>query len=273
MRIAVHDLGGDGPALLLAHATGFHGRVWLPVATRLRPWFHGLAVDERGHGDSAVPEDASFDWRAMAADLLAVVDDLGLGATLGAGHSAGATLLLLAEQARPGTFSALWCYEPILPPVDGLAPAVDRDRLAAGARKRTDVFASREAAYQNYAAKPPFSSLAPDALQAYVDFAFTDLEDGTVRLACRPEHEARVYENGFSHDVHHHLDDVGCPVTVACGERTTHVDPAAVRALAARLPRSSVEVVPGLGHFGPLEDPAAVADAVRRALGLGEPAR
>ena len=269
VRIAVHELGGEGPDLLLAHATGLHGRVWLPVAAFLRSSFHGLAVDERGHGDSAVADDVSFDWRAMAADLLAVVDELGLQAPLGVGHSAGATLLLLAEQARPATFEGLWCYEPILPPAEGMPSPTDRARLAAGARKRTEVFPSRQAAYHNYVAKPPFSALAPEALRAYVEFGFVDQEDGTVRLKCRPEHEARIYENGFSHDAHRHLDRVRCPVTLACGERTSHVHPDAIRAVGARLPRSSVEILAGLGHFGPLEDPAATAAAVVRAFGPG----
>ena len=269
VTIAVHDLGGQGRPVLLAHATGFHGRVWLPVAASLGASFRCLAVDERGHGDSIVPEDAEFDWKSMAADLLAVVDELGLQAPLGVGHSAGATLLLLAEQARPATFEGLWCYEPILPPAEGMPSPTDRARLAAGARKRTEVFPSRQAAHHNYVAKPPFSALAPEAVRAYVEFGFVDQEDGTVRLKCRPEHEARIYENGFSHDAHRHLDRVRCPVTLACGERTSHVHPDAIRAVGARLPRSSVEILAGLGHFGPLEDPAATAAAVVRAFGTG----
>ncbi|MBA2436887.1 MAG: alpha/beta hydrolase, partial [Acidimicrobiia bacterium] len=30
--IAVHDLGGRGRPLVLAHATGLHGLVWQPLA-------------------------------------------------------------------------------------------------------------------------------------------------------------------------------------------------------------------------------------------------
>ena len=33
--LAVHAWGGDGPPTLLCHPTGFHGRVWAPVAERL----------------------------------------------------------------------------------------------------------------------------------------------------------------------------------------------------------------------------------------------
>ena len=34
--LALHDLGVDGPPLLLCHATGFHGRVWAPLGRRAR---------------------------------------------------------------------------------------------------------------------------------------------------------------------------------------------------------------------------------------------
>ena len=36
IRLVVHDWGGDGAPVLLAHPTGFHGRVWEPVARAAR---------------------------------------------------------------------------------------------------------------------------------------------------------------------------------------------------------------------------------------------
>ncbi|HAL25242.1 MAG TPA: alpha/beta hydrolase, partial [Chloroflexi bacterium] len=51
--IAVHDWGGEGAPILLAHATGFHGLVWRPVAERLvAAGRHVWSFDFRGHGDS-----------------------------------------------------------------------------------------------------------------------------------------------------------------------------------------------------------------------------
>ncbi|GIU87162.1 MAG: hypothetical protein KatS3mg009_1677 [Acidimicrobiia bacterium] len=56
LALAVHDWGGTGRPVLLAHPTGFHGIVWAPVARRLvaagcRVW----SFDFRGHGDSDAP--------------------------------------------------------------------------------------------------------------------------------------------------------------------------------------------------------------------------
>jgi len=262
VAIAVHDLGGEGPDLLMAHATGFHGYAWLPVARRLRGRFRCVAFDERSHGESAKADDEGFDWHVMADDALAVVDGLGLSQPYGVGHSCGGALLLLAEEARPGTFSSLYCFEPIVAPLDDPPPTGIHNPMPERARRRRDVFASRDAAYHHLAQRPAFSVIDPESLRAYVDHGFDDMEDGTVRLKCRPEDEARVYEQGLSHRAFRHLDRVRCPVTLACGELTDTFGPALLQQLATRLSDARVDVVDGLGHLGPLEDPEAVAASI-----------
>ena len=75
VRVAYTDLGGgvpSGPSILFAHATGFHGHVWRPVARRLADDFRGVIFDERGHGDTAPAEDGQS-WHGFAVDALAVV--------------------------------------------------------------------------------------------------------------------------------------------------------------------------------------------------------
>jgi pimeloyl-ACP methyl ester carboxylesterase len=274
VEIAVRDLGGSGPPVVLAHATGLHGAVWAPLAARLADAFHCVALDFRGHGDSALPAGLDFDWRGLARDALAVVDGLGPRRLLsdqadperplGVGHSSGATALLLAEQARPGTFRALYCYEPVIVVAD---PPLGRDAgnwLAAGARRRREVFAACADAYDHYSSKPPFVGWVPEALAAYVDHGFAPLADGTVRLKCRGENEALVYEMASAHDGYARMGEVRCPVMLAYGSETDALGPSTVEALASRLPDPRTEILPGLGHFGPLEDPGAVAASIRR---------
>ena len=270
--IAVHDLGGDGPPLLFAHATGFHGMVFAPLARSLRGLFHGFALDERGHGDSAMPAGMDFDWHGFARDVLAAVDGLGLTRPFAVGHSGGGAGLLLAEQARPGTFRALYLFEPIVFPPTGPFPSASKGNpLAESARRRREVFDSRQDALANYESKPPFERLAPEALHAYVDHGFADLDDGRVRLKCRGETEATVYEIILGHDAYDHLPEVGCPVTVACGATSDTFGAGLVDALVERLPRARAEVVPGVGHFGPLEDPALLAASIRSAFAAESP--
>lgn len=266
VRVALHALGGTGPPLLLAHATGFHGRVWRPLADELATGFLCVAPDLRGHGDSSPPPGLDFDWRGFGADVLAVVDGLAPARPFGVGHSSGATALLLAEQSRPGTFRALYCFEPVIVPAD---PPLGRDPenwLAEKARGRRAAFPSRAEALRHYGARPPLSTLHPAALRAYVDHGLEEVVGGGVRLKCNPEHEARVYEMATAHDCFARLPWVRCPVTLVRGGRSEAYHPQLFAQLSGRLPHTGSEVLPDLSHFGPLEDPEAVAGSVRRAL-------
>lgn len=278
VRVAYETLGGSGPPLLLAHATGFHGHVWRPIAEAIADRFAPVIFDERGHGDTPPPE-AGQSWHGFARDALAVVDGAGLDRPFGVGHSAGGAALLLAEIARPGTFRALWVFEPILPPPlparrpadpggpqEAAAPS-GANPLAAGARRRREVFPDREAAYENYRSKRPFDALAPAALRAYVEHGFEDLEDGTVRLKCRGEVEARTYEMAVEHGAIERIGEIACPVYLASGARTdTPFGPAYLEAVASRMPDAHLRPFSELGHFGPLEDPSAIAEAIRADL-------
>jgi pimeloyl-ACP methyl ester carboxylesterase len=267
VEVPVHDLGGDGPPLLLAHATGFHGMVWRPLARHLTG-YHCWAPDLRGHGDATPPSEHGFDWHGFADDVLAVVDGLDLSRPAAVGHSKGGAALLLAEQRRPGTFRALYLYEPVVfpasPGLPGRAPLPEgvENPLAAGALRRRATFDSHESAFDNFATKPPFDALDPDALRAYVEHGFADQPDGSVRLKCEPADEAQVYRMGATHDAFDHLERVRCPVVVARGHVTDFGPATVAPAVAEALPHGRLEEHPSLGHFGPLERPDLVAARV-----------
>ena len=126
IRLVVHDWGGAGAPVLLAHPTGFHGRVWAPIATALvAAGRHVWSFDFRGHGDSDAP-DVDYSWHGFADDVLAVAEHLGLAgdpALVACGHSKGGAALILGEQKRPGTFARIWAYEPIIFASEETAPA------------------------------------------------------------------------------------------------------------------------------------------------------
>jgi pimeloyl-ACP methyl ester carboxylesterase len=273
VAVAFTDLGGTGDPVLFAHATGFHGHVWRPVVEALGGAFHSVVFDERGHGDTA-PSPEGQSWHGFALDALAVVDAAGLDRPFGVGHSAGGAALLLAELAQPGTFRGLWLFEPILPPPlpEGVAmPGSQANPLAEGARRRREEFPSKDAAYENYAGKRPFSVLDPAALRAYVDYGFAEVAgadgDGGVRLKCRRDVEAATYEMAVRHGAVSRLEEVRCPVVLASGGRTdTPFGPDLMASLAERLPAGRAEPFHDLGHFGPLEDPTAIAASIRRAF-------
>lgn len=268
LRLVVHDWGGDGPPVLLAHPTGFHGRVWAPVAQRLvargrKVW----SFDFRGHGDSDPAPGGDYHWSGFADDARAVADHLGLSGDptlLAAGHSKGGASLLLGAIAAPGTYARIWVFEPIVFPTEVPIELAEDNPMSAGARRRRATWDSREQAYESYASRPPLDVFTPESLRAYVDYGFRDLSDGTVTLKCLPEHEARMYAMGASNGLFARLGEVDAPVLVACGEQTDAINPKLAGQVAERIPHAELEVWADRGHFGPQEDPDAAVESMLR---------
>lgn len=271
VQIAVHELGGaaDAPLLLLAHANGFHGRVFEPlVAEGLADTYRCVALDFRGHGDSKVPPDLRYEWEGFGDDVVSVLDDLAPpGPVFGVGHSMGGAALLMAELGRPGSFRSLYLYEPIVPPpTPAPTPAtgelVPENGMAAAAERRREVFDSFLAAMENYASKPPLDEMRADALRAYVEHGFAPQPNGTVRIKCSGATEAQIYRMAASHGTFDRLGSVDIPVTIAMGRDIGAGPSAFAPAAAAQLPDGRLEVSDHLGHFGPLEAPDEVAAAI-----------
>jgi pimeloyl-ACP methyl ester carboxylesterase len=264
--IVVHEWGGHGDAVLLAHPTGFHGRVWAPIAAKLvragrRVW----SFDFRGHGDSDPSPNGAYGWEEFADDALAVtrhLDLVGSRRLIAAGHSKGGAALLWASVLEPGVYPRVWTYEPVIVPNDAAILAATDNPLSAGARRRRDQWTSREEALESYASKPPLNALAPAALAAYVDYGLRERPDGTLELKCRPEDEATMYTMGASLGLFPRLGDVTCPVLVACGETSQSITPERAEQIVARLPHGMLEVWEDRGHFGPLEDPDHAAESM-----------
>lgn len=260
VSLAVYDLGGEGPDVLFAHATGFCAGVFLPVMRQLGVG-RITAVDFRGHGRSSIPANG-MDWNGTGRDVLAAVDALGLVEPVGVGHSMGGAALTLAEQMAPGTFSGLWLFEPIIFPAVFREVSSDNP-LIEGALRRRSTFEDAQAAIRNFSSKPPFEVLHPDALAAYVRYGFQENPDGTVSLRCRPETEAATYEGGPLHDAFAHLGEVQTPVVVVRGAEIPMTPANIAPTIAEALPRGSLEDHPDLGHFGPLQDPTEMARSIR----------
>jgi pimeloyl-ACP methyl ester carboxylesterase len=261
VQVVVYDEPGDGTPILFSHATGFHGRVFAPVAARLTA-HPRTTFDYRGYGDTAAPRDRTLHWEAFGDDALAVARDVharhGGRPVVAAGHSMGGAGLVMAALREPQLFAALVLFEPIIFPPESRARAHEANPLAEITRRRRRTFSDFDAARANFAAKPPLNSLHPEALDAYVRHGFLQRDDG-VYLKCDPEFEAQTYEMGAMHDTWQRLGDMKVPTHVLAGAHA-EMSPAAIAPRVAELLGNAKFVEwRDLGHFGPLEDPARFA--------------
>jgi haloacetate dehalogenase len=86
--------GGSGPPLLLLHGNPQNHVCWYKVAARLAQRYHVVLPDLRGYGDSSLPEagakNINYSFRAMAQDMVEVMEQLGYRRYFVAGHDRGA---------------------------------------------------------------------------------------------------------------------------------------------------------------------------------------
>jgi len=200
-RLSVDVRAGRGPVVVALHglsssracedASGFFG--WGAVAAAGRTL---VRYDARGHGRSTGrPEPGDYGWRALAQDLLALLDDVSPDAPVDAiGVSMGTGTLLHAVTAAPQRFRKLAL---VIPPTAWATRAAQ----AGFYREAADVVAAqgREALAAAAAAAPPVPLLAqggwwplpgPDVADALLPAvlrgaADTDLPDPD-RLAALP---------------------------------------------------------------------------------------
>jgi haloacetate dehalogenase len=87
-------VGGSGPPLLLLHGHPQTHAIWHRVAPRLAEHFTVVACDLRGYGESSkpqgAPDHANYSKRAMAADMVAVMQSLGFATFRVLAHDRGA---------------------------------------------------------------------------------------------------------------------------------------------------------------------------------------
>ena len=116
-------LGGDRdkPALMLLHGFPQTHAMWHRVAQRLRHDFFLVLPDLRGYGDSShapgLPDHSNYSKRALAQDLIAVMDTLGIAAFALCGHDRGGRVAHRLALDHPARVRRL-CVIDIAPTLD-----------------------------------------------------------------------------------------------------------------------------------------------------------
>lgn len=103
--------GGDGRPLILAHGFGGSCRDWDAVAEHLDPALDLVRYDQRGFGESAAEPGVPF---SHAADLIALLDALGIEQADVCGLSMGGATLLGAALQAPQRIGRLVLVSPLL---------------------------------------------------------------------------------------------------------------------------------------------------------------
>jgi pimeloyl-ACP methyl ester carboxylesterase len=279
--LAVFRLGADGPPVVAVHGITSSSRAWLAVARALdgRAALH--AVDLRGRGASrALP--GPYGLGTHVADLVAVLDRLGIERAVLAGHSLGAYVIarFAAEHSERVRAVVLVDGGLTIPGTEGVDPQAFAEAFLGPALARLSMsFASNEEYREWWAGHPALApaladgSLEREDLNKYADHDLVDGVPGISAEAVRADVYGLV-DTRYGHEL-------SVPAGMLVAPRGLLDDPhpmqplAAAHAWAAGDPeRRSVALVPGVNHYTITlgrDGAGAVADAVAGALGPGSP--
>jgi len=236
-----------------------------------------IALDFRGFGDSDKPEGDPKDLYTadrLAADVLALLDHLGVGRFVVAGHDTGAVIAQVLARTTPERVSALVLFNPPHLAIGDKPkePASQReswyhhfhalpwsDQLVGFSRATTELYLRHF--YDHWVGNK--DSVRPEEFKAIVD-AFA--RPGALRASFG--WYRATYEEETDPSACATKDSIPLPTVVRWGER----DPVKPAAWAEGIERTFLDLdfrfVPGAGHFVPFEAPDETVTAIRTALSL-----
>lgn len=263
---------GQGPLLHFAHANAYPAGVYRQFLTQLARGYHVLAMDQRPLWPGEQPEQL-HSWHPLACDLIDFLEERGAGPVIGAGHSLGAVVTMVAAIRRPDLFSRLVLVDPVFlaPQILEMAAAHPEEAfeipLVQIARKRRNHWPSRDAAFAHFRKKEVFKRFADEALRDYVEHGLAENHQG-VHLRFSREWEARFYGMPpldvweLVPQIPHHT------LAVRAAESNT-LSSQAWQLWQELQPAAHFVEMAGAGHLVPLEQPVELATAVARFLDNG----
>ncbi|MEO1221692.1 MAG: alpha/beta hydrolase [Pseudomonadota bacterium] len=271
ITLAYHEwpASSGAPTLLIAHATGFHGRCYDAIATQFAD-HRVIAVDMHGHGASE--GEPVSNWQCVVNELTDLIDHLEFEDAVGVGHSMGGHAVLRAAAARPQAFRRLILFDPVVLNPEFYASAVagfNPDQPHPTARRKRD-FTSVEEMIERFEARDPYNIFRRDVFENYCRYGLTPLEEGTLELACAPEMEASMYMSSLSgKPALEAASRVEAPTTIVRAMQTKERDfkgSPTWPGLAASMPDGIDLDRSDMTHFHPFQDPDDAARIIREAI-------
>ena len=239
IRLAFTD-EGDGTPFVFVHGFPLSRACWQPQVDEFRSSHRCIRPDLRGFGESeATAGPVTMDQ--YADDVADLIEALGAGTVVLAGHSMGGYVALAFARRHPEMLRGL-----VL-----VATRAGQDTPEVAAVRRTTAAAVRANGIQGVVDAMTPKMLAPDnssktLLATVRGFMASASRDGAagalLGMADRP-------------DATPQLAQIAVPTFVVTGDEDAIIDPAESQAIEQAIPGATLQVIPDAGHFVALEQP------------------
>ena len=249
----------NAPDLVLLHGFTGHARSWDAFAAAMTDRYRVLALDQRGHGESAWAPDGAYGTDEMVEDLKTFVRAMRLNRFTLLGLSMGGAVAMHNAGARPAELAALVIVD--------IGPAIETagaQRIQTGVRAN-DVFASRDEAFAVARAGNP---RPPEAHHRHrVDHSLMRTDDG--RWTYRYDRAMRRGGGRPPRDPEagwRALAQTNVPTLVIRGELSDILSATMAERMIETIPDARLALVKDSGHSVPLDAPDGFLAAAREFL-------
>jgi pimeloyl-ACP methyl ester carboxylesterase len=246
---------GNGEPLLLLHGLGLTWRCWKPVLGALEALHDVIALDLPGFGEAPPRADGAPTVAALADDVEAELDRLGVDRPHVAGNSLGGWIALeLARRGRARTVVALAPSGLEVPPERAYVISLN-EAMRARARAAAPVAGALAANAVTRA-----SLLAPMRTRPWR----VPAEDAAaeIRAFGRAPGFQRTLRCTVAAQPARGLDEIDVAVRVCTGTRDVMLGLFTAPRFAAAIRAAELHRLPGCGHVPMADDPAGVAAAI-----------
>ena len=207
--------------------------IWDRLTPGLRDRGRVVRVDQRGHGESEAPP-GPYGRADLAADVVAVLDTLGIARAILVGHSMGGIVSMATTLGHPERVAGLVligtasrCSEKVAQWYERIAVAGERDGLGGLARTIYGEKTGR---------------------------TITGQAEGIA-------HVTRMLKSLYDDPLTPVLGEVRCPALLLVGEHDP-MGPRASSTIADALVDAELHVIPDCGHWVHVEKPASIVEAM-----------
>lgn len=242
-----YDVAGAGDPVVLVHAGVADRRMWDPQWRAVSSAHLTVRYDVRGFGESLPP---AGPW-SQHADLLGLLDELGIARAHLVGVSMGAGIVAEAALAQPHLVASLLLAAPggaLYGDATGDLQTVWRDEVEALDRGDLDT-----AVEVNLRAWVDGIGRSPDAVDPAIRTFVGQMQRDAFEL---PEWDPDgAPESELEPPVHARLAEIDCPTLIVVGEADQLATLAAANRLAAEVPGARFVSWPNAAHMLTLERP------------------
>jgi esterase len=232
------------------------------LARRIQDRAHIIAMDVRGHGESAWSADGAYQYADQAGDLAALVDRLGIERFVLIGTSMGGVIAMVYAGQHGDRLRALV--------LNDIGPDVEAGsgRITQTVGSRPYDFASLDEAMQYRRETSPITAARPLADQEETARGvLREQPDGRWAWKMDPAYiEQRVKQGPPKRPpLWPVLETLQCPTQLVWGTDSDVLSEAQAKRMVAALPKGELVSVPGIGHAPTLVEPPVLA-AIDRLL-------